>query len=64
MIENYREDPFPADSRAYKGLSFILERQHFIRTTRMHCYRASFQRSREHAERLLEAPLPAGRPSH
>ena len=52
------------DGDCVQGLSVILERQHLLRSTRMHSHRTSFQRSREHAKRFFEAALPLGRQSY
>ena len=46
------------------GLPVVLERQHPLRSTRLHRDRAGFPRSREHAERLLKTEVSPGRSGH
>ena len=46
------------------GLSLFLERQHIVRSTRMHCHRAGISRSREHAEGFIAAALSPRRSYH
>lgn len=39
------------------GIPLILERQHFIRTSRMHCHRTGVSRPDKHAEGLFTAQI-------
>lgn len=47
-----------ADFAVTIGVSFFLERQHFIRTPWLHCHRACIQRPHQYAERFRKAALP------
>ena len=46
------------------GLPVFLERQHFICAPRVHCHRARFQRSSEHAEGFIEKEISPVGPSN
>lgn len=48
----------------HTGLPFILERQHILRSTRLHRHRARLPRPDKHAERLLETAVPTRGPGH
>ena len=58
-----RSDDYGTELRT-SGLPVVLERQHFLRSTRLHRDRAGFPRSREYAEGLITAEVPSGRSGH
>lgn len=52
-----------ADITATPGIPLVLERQHLIRPSRMYSHRTRFQGTDQHAKRLVETEVSAGRSS-